>query len=279
MIEEYLDRIVFLEADGTDAVFAQREREIQRMPYEMERILLRFVVQGKPKELAAFCASTLEQMPELRIPIGKTSRDRLRQLKYNTVAGITLACRAAIIGGAPEIECYARSDSAIIQIDEAEQELAICKILIRTTLDYAALVQQTSSDLQHPQIVRKCIQYIASHTHQSITLEQLAEGSDYSKEYIAKLFRRHMGMSVSDYIRKTRIDEAKELLRQGKSCGEVACILNYASQSYFIRQFKKQTGITPRVFLNLLRTDSSVMGVSQTSPKAYEADIDFLFRL
>ena len=55
MIEEYIDRIVFLETDGVDAVYAQREQALQRMPYEMERILLRFVAEGKPKELIDFC--------------------------------------------------------------------------------------------------------------------------------------------------------------------------------------------------------------------------------
>jgi len=261
MIEKYLDRIVFLETEGSDAVFAQREKELQRMPMEMEQILLRFVAEGRPKELVDFCIRTLTETPDLRIPIGKTSKNKIRQLKYNAVAGITLACRAAALGGAPEIECYARSDSAIMRIDEAGTELAIYKILVQTTIDYATLVQQTKSDLQHPQIIRRCVQYIAAHTHENITLDQLAEGSQYSKEYIAKLFRKHMGMSVSDYIQKTRIDEAKELLLQGKSCGEVACILNYTSQSYFIRQFKKQVGVTPKLFQSMLKLDSSTRGV------------------
>ena len=258
MFEEYIDRIVFLETDGADAVYAQREQALQRMPYEMERFLLRFVVEGKPKELIYFCLRTLAQSPELRIPIGRTSKNKTRQLKYNAVSGIAIVCRAAMIGGAPEIECYARSDNAIMRIDETDNELTILKILIQTTIDYATLVQQTNSTLQHPQIVRKCVQYIASHTHENITLEQLADGSEYSKEYIAKLFRKHMGISISDYIQKVRIDEAKELLRQGKSCSEVACILNYASQSYFIRQFKKQTGITPKLYLNYSKTDSKL---------------------
>jgi len=256
MFEEYVDRIIFLDTEGDHAVYAQREKEIQRMPFEMERILMRFVVEGKPKEMVDFCLRTLTQTPEFRIPIGKTSKNKLRQLKYNTVAGITLVCRAAIIGGAPEIECYARSDKAIMQIDETSSELAIYKILIQTAIDYAVLVQQTKCTFQHPKIVRRCVQYIASHTHESITLEQLAEGSEYSKEYIAKLFRKHMGMSVSDYIQKTKIDEAKELLKQGKSCGEVACILNYTSQSYFIRQFKKQTGMTPKLYFNFHKVDN-----------------------
>ena len=256
MIEEYVDRIVFLETEGAHAVFAQREQEMQRMPMEMERVLLRFVAEGKPKELVDFCIRTLSETPDLRIPIGRTSRNKIRQLKYNAVAGITLACRAAALGGAPEIECYARSDSAIMKIDETNNELTIYKILIQTTIDYATLVQQTKSSFQHPQIIRKCVHYITSHTHENITLDQLADGSEYSKEYIAKLFRKHMGMSVSDYIQKIRIDEAKDLLLQGKSCGEVACILNYTSQSYFIRQFKKHTGITPKLFQNMLKIDS-----------------------
>ena len=254
MIEEYIDRIVYLETDGKDAVFAQRENEIQRMPYEMERMLLRFVAEGKPTELVEFCTKTLIQSPDLRIPIGKTSKDKLRQAKYTAVSGVAIVCRAAMMGGAPEIECYARSDNAIMQIDEQKDELSVFRVLVNTTLEYAELVQQTKNLMQHPQIVRRCVQYITANTHQSITLDQLAEGSEYTKEYIAKLFRKHMGMSISNYIQKTRIDEAKELLRQGKSCSEVACILNYASQSYFIRQFKKQTGITPKLYLNMIKT-------------------------
>lgn len=225
------------------------------MPFLMERMLLRYVLEGKPRELVEFCLSSLTKMPDLRIPIGRTSRNRMRQLKYNTVSGIALVCRTAIFGGAPEIECYARSDSAIMKIDESNSELAIYKILIQTTLDYATLVQQSKSSAQYPTVVQRCIQYIASHTHQNITLEELAEGCGYSKEYIGKLFRKYVGAPVSEYIQMVRIREAKSLLRQGKSSGEVAYILNYTSQSYFTRQFKKQTGMAPKIYRNMLKLD------------------------
>ncbi len=248
MIEKYMDRVLFLDTEGQQAVFAQREEEFYRMPFEMERVLLRFVAEGKPEELKEFCLHTLTQIPDFRIPIGKTSKNRLRQLKYNTIAGIALVCRAAMMGGAPEIECYARSDRAIMQIDESASELAIFRILMDTTLEYATLVQQTKNNIGHPPIVRKCVQYIISHTHSLITLDQLAKGSGYSKEYIAKLFRKHMGISISDFIRQTKIEEAKQLLIKGMSCSEVSSILHYNSQSYFIRQFKKQTGLTPKLY-------------------------------
>ena len=145
-----------------------------------------------------------------------------------------------------------------MKIDESNSEMAIFKILFQTTLDYAALVQKTKSSAKYPPVVRHCIQYIASHTHQNITLDELAEGSGYSKEYIAKLFRKHVGVPISEHIQAVRIQEAKSLLRQGKSSGEVAYILNYTSQSYFARQFKKQTGMTPMVFRNMLKLDPSM---------------------
>lgn len=258
MIEQLINRVVFLETEGDDAVFAERESAFQRMPFMLERMLLRYVMEGKPKELVEFCLSSLAKMPDLRIPIGKTSKDRLRQLKYNTVSGVALACRAAILGGAPEIECYARRDSAIMKIDEASSEVVVYKILIQTTLGYATLVQQTKISANYPPVVRRCIQYIASHTHQNISLDELAEGSGYSKEYIAKLFRKHVGLPISEHIQMVRIEEAKSLLRQGKSSGEVAYILNYTSQSYFTRQFKKQTGMTPMVYRNMLKLDPSI---------------------
>ncbi len=257
MIEDFMDRIVYIETDGDDAVFAQREKEFQRMPFELERTLLRFVAEGKPKELVDFCITSLVQSPNLRIPVGRTSKDRIRQQKYNVVSGIALVCRAAIMGGAPEIECYARSDKAIMQIDEMNNELSIYKVLVQSAVDYAALVRDTKTNAHHPKVVRHCIQYIAAHTHQSITLENIAEGTGYSKEYIAKLFHKHMGISISDYIQKVRIDEAKELLRQGKSCGEVAYILNYSTQSYFIRQFRKLTGMTPKAYTDHWRSSEA----------------------
>lgn len=258
MVEKFIDRVVFLETEGENAVFEEREGAFQRMPFMLERVLLHYVVEGKPKELVDFCLSSLLEMPDFRVPIGKTSKDRLRQLKYNTVSGVALACRAAMLGGAPEIECYARSDSAIMKIDESGSELAIYKILIQTVLDYATLVQQTKSSADYPPVVRRCIQYIASHTHQNIALEELAEDSGYSKEYIAKLFRRHVGFPISEYIQMARIQEAKSLLRQGKNSGQVACILNYASQSYFTKQFKKQTGMTPAVYRKMLKLDPAM---------------------
>ena len=180
------------------------------------------------------------------------------QLPFRQLSAVLPVPGGAALGGAPEIECYARSDSAIMKIDESSSELSIYKTLIQTTLDYATLVHKSKISAEYPPVIRRCIQYIASHTHQNISLDELAEGSGYSKEYIAKLFRKHVGLPIGEHIQMVRIEEAQSLLRQGKSSGEVAYILNYTSQSYFTRQFKKQTGMTPMVYHNMLKLDPSI---------------------
>ena len=70
--------------------------------------------------------------------------------------------------------------------------------------------------------------------------------------------RKHVGSPIREPSQRVRLEEAKALLRQGKSSGEVAYILNYTSQSYFTRQFKKQTGMTPMVYRNMLKLDPSI---------------------
>ncbi len=113
------------------------------------------------------------------------------------------------------------------------------------------MVQETKSLQNCSAVVRACVDYITVHSHGLIKLEELAEGTGYTKEYLAKLFKKEMGISISDYILKVRVDEAKELLVTGRSCGEVTHLLGFSSQSYFIRQFKKTTGMTPKLFVNV----------------------------
>ncbi len=249
MEESYLDVLEYLEESDAGALFAQRESGFHRIPFEMEKTLYRFIYEGKPEEMMRFYQRMLVQPQSLRVPIGKMSHDRLRQLKYAAVSAVAVSCRAAILGGAVEAVAYAKSDDAILQIDGARNALEVLKIEIRALLDYAALVKQTKSASRYTPAVRACIEYITVHSHRNIGLDELAKGTPYTKEYLAKLFKRQVGMPVSDYILLTRVDEAKTLLAQGRSCADVAHIMGFSSQSYFIRQFKKATGMTPRLYL------------------------------
>lgn len=246
--QRYLDMLEFLDSTGGDSLFSQRETGFRRIPYEMEKTLYTFIYNGQPQEMVAFYRQMLLATPSLKVPIGRTSNDRLRQLKYAAVSAIAIACRYAIEGGATEAVAYAKSDDAILCLDGMRTPMEILRVEVHTLIDYARMVQQTKTQVNYSPAVRACVEYITTHSHQTVTLEELASGTAYAKEYIARLFKREVGVAVSDYVLKTRIAEAIVFLKKGHSCSEVAHTLGFSSQSYFNRQFKKVTGMTPRAY-------------------------------
>lgn len=249
MEKSWINLLEFLDFSGDDTLFEQRELLFHRIPFEMEKTLYQFIAEGKPTEMKAFYQKMILDIPSLKVVVGKTSHNRLKQLKYAAVSAVAIACRAAIWGGAIEARAYAKSDEVILTIDETANIADVLLIELRTLLEYAEMVRETKSMQNCSVAVRACIEYITVHTHEPISLEKLADGSSYTKEYLAKIFKKEIGISISDFILRTRVDEAKKLLISGVSCCDTAHILGFSPQSYFIRQFKKVTGMTPKTFI------------------------------
>ena len=70
-----------------------------------------------------------------------------------------------------------------------------------------------------------------------------------SPQYISSLFKKEVGVSLSEYILKCKIDEAKYLLTHTNySILEISTLLCFHDQSYFTKTFKRFTGITPKKY-------------------------------
>lgn len=102
-----------------------------------------------------------------------------------------------------------------------------------------------------------CKHYIHEHANEKISLDALAEASGYSLSRLQHIFRQFTGMSLTAYIRKEKIEKACLLLRYSdESSSAISQKLSYCSQSYFIRQFQEETGMTPaRYRRNAKKTD------------------------
>ena len=70
-----------------------------------------------------------------------------------------------------------------------------------------------------------------------------------SRYHFCRLFSKSTGISPHQYLIKSRIERAKELLLQKhQSVADVALQVGFTSQSNFTRHFKKLVGATPRKF-------------------------------
>ena len=79
-----------------------------------------------------------------------------------------------------------------------------------------------------------------------LSVASLAQRLGCSADYLSHLFRSIRGERLTEYIEEQRLLRASELMTQTTlSCKEVAWASGYASQSYFIRCFRKRWGQSP----------------------------------
>lgn len=97
----------------------------------------------------------------------------------------------------------------------------------------------------------KMIQWININTTRNISLQDVAYEFNFSKEYLARYFKKRMGMSMQEYINYLRISKAKQLLCQSDmNVKEIACKLGFRDDKYFLKLFKKYEKVTPTQFRN-----------------------------
>lgn len=91
--------------------------------------------------------------------------------------------------------------------------------------------------------------YVRSHLNENLTRESLAAMVYLTADYLSHLFKRETGFSLTNYIIYERIEEAKRLLAgTNQSISDIATRCGFQNISYFSKQFKRFTGVTPREF-------------------------------
>ena len=100
---------------------------------------------------------------------------------------------------------------------------------------------------------QKAAQFIKDNlTTPGLDLAMVAEHMHYSRSYTATIFKSEIGMTVHEFITRSKIDMACELLRS-YSVVKVAAMLNFSSSQHFCKIFKEQVGVTPSEFVLRLR--------------------------
>ncbi len=86
------------------------------------------------------------------------------------------------------------------------------------------------------------------------TTQHYADQLCITPNYLNEVVKKAMGFNAKLYINNKLIAEAKRLLTYSSlSIAEITEDLNYESSSYFIRQFRDQTGFTPLQYRNKVK--------------------------
>ena len=146
-------------------------------------------------------------------------------------------------------KAYRLSDFYILKMDSLNTKEAIANLHDSMVLDYTGKMLLLKKNSVISKSITMCIEYIYNHIHDRITIEDLAEHTDLSPSYLSRLFKKELGIAVSDYIREKKIDKAQNLLKYSDfTLVEIANYLSFSSQSHFIQTFEKLVGMTPKKY-------------------------------
>ena len=95
------------------------------------------------------------------------------------------------------------------------------------------------------------INLIEQNKYNKLTLQEIAFLCNMSPSTFKRQFIKHFGTSPMEWFRNQRLEYASWLLeKREKTPAEIGQEIGYATQSNFIKAFKKRFGVTPRQFQN-----------------------------
>ncbi len=94
--------------------------------------------------------------------------------------------------------------------------------------------------------IDKVVEYIRERHKGRVSVTELAEIAGVSPRQLHRRFLEFFGMSVQEFLSKTRIQAASDaLLNSDDSIVDIALQFGFCDQSAFTQQFKKHVGVTP----------------------------------
>ncbi|SDE19693.1 two-component system, response regulator YesN [Paenibacillus sp. UNCCL117] len=97
-------------------------------------------------------------------------------------------------------------------------------------------------------IIYKSLEYVSGRLEQDLTVGECAASVHLSVSYYSSLFKKVMGMTLTQYVTSERMQKAKSLLIGGMPVQDVAAAVGYEERRYFSETFKRTTGMTPSEF-------------------------------
>ncbi len=219
--------------------------ELKSYHLYVENQVIEYIIHGRSRQLL----NLMLEVAERQLPHGEMAASDLRSMKNFFITSSAIARHRCILAGLDTSLANAIADQYAQRVETVDSvdniELLITQMLLAYSHQMAKLQEYAGTN----PIVHKIISYVNSHIYNKITLHMLSQEFGYSSEHLCRVFQGEMHQTVTSYINYIKMDEAKHLLRYTNySILDISVMLQFSSQSYFQKTFKKVVGITPQQF-------------------------------
>lgn len=230
--------------------FERQEKQSTHNPYSQELREIESIQNGDVEALNRSISETYEG------EIGILAKEPLRHHKNVAIGNITMASRAAVRGGISAELAFSMADSFIQQLEEIDDVSEVEVFKRAAQRAYATAVHEHKHDnaTSNNPLVEGVKNYIFSHLHDNIRIEDIANSLHVNTDYLSHLFSNSEKVTIKRYILHEKVIRSKNLLCYSDfSLQEIAFYLGFSSQSYFTKIFKEIVGMTPGEYRKKLK--------------------------
>ena len=111
---------------------------------------------------------------------------------------------------------------------------------------YSLLTEPEKEDDYRVEIIKSALDFIRSHYQEKIYIRDLAQQANINEQYFCRFFKKALGKSPISYLNAYRIKQAIILLQTTDMAVMEICLdCGFYNLGNFLREFKKDTGLTP----------------------------------
>lgn len=210
--------------------------------YDFENEIMSAVTHGRGDYEEQLRASFSPEMFEKRV------FDPLRNAKNYCIIMNTLLRKAAEQGGVHPLYLDEASSLNAAKIEALSSHTRTGELMSEMFRGYCRLVKRHAHK-QYSPVVRRAVIMIDADLSTDLSAGAVAAALDVSLGYLSFVFKKEVGCTLSEYVRKKRMDYAEHLLKTTDlQVQSVAACVGIVDLNYFTRLFKAHTGKTPTAY-------------------------------